>query len=97
MVPIDFRYMNTIYTRKIEQNLYAALVSLRRSRIDIALWVDAISIDQDNQEERAQQVRELTTIFSRAENVCVWLGSADEDLDNSVLRRSDHEISKLLP
>jgi hypothetical protein len=42
------------------------------------LWIDAICIDQDNKEERAQQVTLMREIYRRASQVLVWLGPATE-------------------
>ena len=43
------------------------------------LWVDAISIDQSNVEERAQQVQMMVQIFARASAAIVWVGNDDSD------------------
>ncbi|KAI1212046.1 HET-domain-containing protein [Annulohypoxylon truncatum] len=43
------------------------------------LWVDAICINQSNLGERAAQVSLMTSIYSNAANVVVWLGTADDD------------------
>ncbi|KAG5769211.1 hypothetical protein H9Q72_003483 [Fusarium xylarioides] len=42
------------------------------------LWVDAICINQDDLDERAQQVALMQQIYSRASSVLVWLGRATE-------------------
>lgn len=42
------------------------------------LWVDAICIDQCNNQEKAQQVRQMHTIFKTAAAVFIWLGEEDE-------------------
>ncbi|KAL5600603.1 hypothetical protein FOVSG1_008415 [Fusarium oxysporum f. sp. vasinfectum] len=42
------------------------------------LWVDAICINQDDLDERAQQVTLMQEIYSRASSVLVWLGRATE-------------------
>ena len=46
------------------------------------LWVDAISISQSDDVEKAQQVAQMWKIFGGAERVVVWLG---ESADNSDL------------
>lgn len=38
------------------------------------LWIDAISIDQSNVQERSQQVALMRDIYTGAESVIVWLG-----------------------
>jgi hypothetical protein len=47
------------------------------------LWVDALSIAQTCPEERSHQVRIMSTIFSDAERVVVWLGPAYERSDEA--------------
>ncbi|KAH7240303.1 heterokaryon incompatibility protein-domain-containing protein [Fusarium redolens] len=42
------------------------------------LWVDAICINQNDLDERAQQVTLMQEIYSRASSVLVWLGRATE-------------------
>lgn len=46
------------------------------------LWVDAICINQGDEEEKAQQVTSMTRIFGLASRVVVWLG---EEADHSTL------------
>ena len=41
------------------------------------LWIDAICINQNDQEERGHQVRLMDRIYSEAQCVSVWLGKAD--------------------
>ncbi|KAJ3519362.1 hypothetical protein NM208_g14153 [Fusarium decemcellulare] len=38
------------------------------------LWVDAICIDQDNDQERNSQVSQMNNTYQCAQYVCVWLG-----------------------
>jgi Heterokaryon incompatibility protein (HET) len=45
------------------------------------LWVDAICINQKDDEEKAMQVSNMHHIFSRAKSVVVWLGADREDSD----------------
>ena len=41
------------------------------------LWIDALSIDQNNMYERNHQVKIMSSIFGRADEVLVWLGLAE--------------------
>jgi Heterokaryon incompatibility protein (HET) len=61
----------------ITENLDFALRKLRLDGIR-ALWVDAICINQQDVQERAQQVRLMGRIFSQAKSVIIWTG-----LDNA--------------
>jgi hypothetical protein len=46
---------------------------LRTYETDDYLWIDQISIDQSNLEERSHQVRMMWKIYSRCDFVLVWL------------------------
>ena len=58
----------------IRRNLHQALLRLRHQTAVRYLWVDAISISQDDLHEKAAQVQMIGMIFSSAERVLVWLG-----------------------
>ena len=58
----------------ITKNLHEALLQLRKNAHEKLLWVDAICIDQSNNEEKTAQVRLMRTIYSEAEMVIIWLG-----------------------
>lgn len=60
-------------------NLAAALYQLRRRDDVRILWVDAVCIDQSNEEERNHQVALMTEIYRSATRVLVWLGVEDAD------------------
>lgn len=63
----------------IGENLKCALLRLRSSKKRIALWVDAICINQKNNEEKTQQLRQMAQVYLKADSVCVWLGEADKN------------------
>jgi Heterokaryon incompatibility protein (HET) len=48
------------------------------------LWVDAISIDQQNISERNKQVTKMGKIYQRAENVICWLGPHSQEAELAV-------------
>jgi hypothetical protein len=60
----------------IRENLYRALVQLRSRTATRLLWIDALSIDQCNQEEVGDQVAKMGAIYAGANSVIVWLGEA---------------------
>lgn len=68
-----------VYGLPIQPNLFCALHRLRKDDNRIALWVDAICIDQHNLVEKTRQLSKMADIYSMAENVCVWLGESDDD------------------
>lgn len=49
-------------------------MQLRESGCTDWLWVDAICIDQSNDEERASQVSRMGRIYSSASETVAWLG-----------------------
>jgi len=76
------------------RNLYSALQHLRQPSEDLTLWVDAISIDQNNTDERSQQVRVMRHIYKNAKRLIVWLGPSSEDSHDALkLVSAMHEHS----
>ncbi|SPN99070.1 related to heterokaryon incompatibility protein het-6 [Cephalotrichum gorgonifer] len=65
-------------TMSITSSLYGALKVLRRKSGIVAVWADALCIDQDNGEERTRQVQHMKDIYSKAQSVAVWLGPEGE-------------------
>jgi hypothetical protein len=65
---------------RIRNNLYSFLVTTTQKRrlLENWLWIDALSIDQTNVEERNHQVQQMGLIFSRAREVLAWLGDNAE-------------------
>ncbi|KAI2465775.1 heterokaryon incompatibility protein-domain-containing protein [Annulohypoxylon bovei var. microspora] len=59
----------------VTKNLENALRDLRRTDGKLRiLWVDALCINQQDNEERTQQVRQMDMIYKDAREVLVWLG-----------------------
>ena len=63
----------------ITANLAAALRQLRTPDKSRALWIDQICINQDDIDERNKQVSLMHKIYSKAENVVIWLGEEGPD------------------
>jgi hypothetical protein len=59
---------------KIRANLWNFLYSARETSFDSDIWIDALSIDQNNTLERNHQVQRMGQIYSGAEAVLIWLG-----------------------
>lgn len=45
------------------------------------LWMDAVCINQDDNDEKAHQLQEMWRIYSNARLVMVWLGDLSDDAD----------------
>jgi hypothetical protein len=82
----------------VTQNLFSALLALRRSTSSRVLWVDALCINQPDLGERAVQVHQMGQIYHCAHQVLVWLG---EEADGStkalelIRTMSSHEMTLL--
>lgn len=67
----------------VRQNLWCALSSYRKKMSEGTfrgpLWIDALSINQQDNLERSHQVNMMKVIFSRAETVLVYLGQEEDD------------------
>jgi Heterokaryon incompatibility protein (HET) len=55
-------------------SLYSALQRLRDENDEIMLWVDAICINQNDNKEKAMQIRLMSRIFNTASCVIAYLG-----------------------
>jgi hypothetical protein len=68
-------------TLYITQNLFIALQHLRWPDTHRVLWIDAISINQEDIPERSAEVSWMGSIFSKASQVIVWLGPKNDTSD----------------
>jgi hypothetical protein len=66
-----------------QENLHAVLMRLRAVSFQDWLWIDAVCINQQNDEEKNQQIPLMRFIFSQAHMVLGWLGEAPEGLFES--------------
>jgi hypothetical protein len=73
---------------EVTVNLHAALRAVRKLRgratnessdSHVRLWVDALCINQSDNEERSHQVRQMRQIYSRSKEVLCWV--TDSPLD----------------
>ncbi|KAK4167407.1 hypothetical protein QBC43DRAFT_311793 [Cladorrhinum sp. PSN259] len=71
--------VNGRYSFPLGDNLHAALHSLRGSLFERLVWVDAVCINQEDNDEKAHQVQSMARIYARARSVIVWLGLASSD------------------
>ncbi|KAM7211570.1 Heterokaryon incompatibility protein (HET) domain containing protein [Rhypophila decipiens] len=63
----------------IRNNLFRALLRLRRPDHPISLWVDLMCINQNDAVEKTDQLEQLIEIYRHADNVCIWLGESDDE------------------
>ncbi|KAK3340820.1 heterokaryon incompatibility protein-domain-containing protein, partial [Neurospora tetraspora] len=68
----------------VGENLYAALVHLRDHCIERTIWIDAICINQEDQEEKGHQVQSMAKIYAKASRVIVWLGEEAAGSDQAL-------------
>ncbi|KAF6822984.1 heterokaryon incompatibility protein [Colletotrichum plurivorum] len=64
----------------VTRNLYFALerhAKFPKSQVS-QLWIDALCINQADDEEKGRQVQLMGTIYSNATQVLIWLGPADD-------------------
>ncbi|KAI1214586.1 heterokaryon incompatibility protein-domain-containing protein [Annulohypoxylon truncatum] len=58
----------------VRSNLFAALQRFRHRKKEMTMWIDALCIDQNDDDERSAQVKKMHELYLHAKNVCVWLG-----------------------
>ncbi|KAI1428568.1 heterokaryon incompatibility protein-domain-containing protein [Xylaria sp. FL1777] len=63
----------------VTENLYTALLHFRDSLVERILWIDAICINQGDNDEKGHQVQLMATIYAKANRVTVWLGEAPDE------------------
>lgn len=66
------------YKKAVKEQLALALKYLRLPNQGRTLWIDAICIDQNDPSERNHQVQMMSRIYTRSQEVSIWLGDGDE-------------------
>jgi hypothetical protein len=64
----------------VHHNLHTALPYLaRRTNVDevLPIWIDAICINQSDDEEKIVQIRSMNQIYRRASRTWIWLGISE--------------------
>jgi hypothetical protein len=67
-----------------QRNLKSALHHLRYPDKVRILWVDALCINQSDNEEKSVQVARMGDIYRNAEQTTVWLGEAEDDSHETI-------------
>jgi hypothetical protein len=87
-IAVSYAWGDAGHTRRLELegslvpisvSLYGALEALRQKSESVLVWADALCIDQGNKDERSQQVQLMTSIYSTADSVAIWLGAEEDD------------------
>jgi hypothetical protein len=65
-------------------NLAAALRFIRHDQKPQLLWIDAVCVNQEDEDERSEQVQLMPWIFSASAKVIAWLGEATSDSKNAL-------------
>ncbi|KAL7897449.1 heterokaryon incompatibility domain-containing protein [Trichoderma sp. SZMC 28014] len=68
----------------IGHSLFTALRQLSDNGMQGWLWIDALCIQQSDQEEKTHQVQQMRTIFRQAERVFSWLGPGTPSTDKAM-------------
>lgn len=68
-------------TIQITFNLWEALRGIRSNSEAMALWIDAICINQNDTAEKTDQLKLMSFIYKGAQQVLIWLGP---DHDGSI-------------
>jgi Heterokaryon incompatibility protein (HET) len=80
----------------VTESLYTVLKRLRDCKIPRAIWIDAICIDQEDENEKEHQIRFMAAIYAKASRVIVWLGEArvDDDRALDLIRAASERSAK---
>lgn len=68
----------------ITANLNSALRYLRPQKEELILWVDALCINQDDNEEKTWQVQQMRRVYEIAISTIVWLGPPSDGSDVAI-------------
>ncbi|KAK5163904.1 uncharacterized protein LTR77_010298 [Saxophila tyrrhenica] len=69
----------------VKSNLYDCLLRFRSKETTRVLWVDALCINQQDLEERAQQVSIMSEVYKQCTSALIWLGEEMLELDVSII------------
>lgn len=68
----------------VKKTLHAALRGLRKPDTPRVLWIDAICINQQDDEEKILQLPLMVSIYTKSKSVVMWLGKSNKDVDWAV-------------
>jgi hypothetical protein len=73
-----------VATFSSQKNLERALLSLQQEDEELVLWIDAMCINQRENDEKSFQVQMIRRIYEAAKLVVVWLGAAGNKSDQAM-------------
>ncbi|GLA08012.1 hypothetical protein AnigIFM60653_009537 [Aspergillus niger] len=82
----------------VTESLYTALLYLRDHQLERTLWVDAVCINQEEDDEKAKQIPYMRAIYAQADRVLVWLGEPDDsdgDAFDTIRRLAEDKVLML--
>ncbi|KAK8070241.1 HET-domain-containing protein [Apiospora phragmitis] len=83
-------------TVKVGQNLEAALQHLRLHDQPRNLWIDALCINQQDEDEKSKQIVRMATLYRMASRVVVWLGPESPSEQSTVAMPTLEHLGKQL-
>ncbi|KAI9152179.1 Heterokaryon incompatibility protein [Paramyrothecium foliicola] len=73
----------------VTPSLYNAVRNMQ-GYVGAKIWIDAICINQADNEEKAHQVQAMSRVYHQARKVLMWLGDAADGSDNAMQGVSDY-------
>ncbi|KAK0648395.1 heterokaryon incompatibility protein-domain-containing protein [Cercophora newfieldiana] len=70
---LDFRRL------EVTRNLEVALRYLRHEKRAVTLWIDALCINQADEEEKQVQIQRMDWVYANAAPILVWLGGYHDE------------------
>ena len=78
---LDYQDSGNFGRCPITSNLLSFLGLVSHTAPGARWWIDALCINQEDNEEKDQQIWMMANIYEKAQRVIVWLGQADTDSD----------------
>ncbi|KAH7024524.1 heterokaryon incompatibility protein-domain-containing protein [Microdochium trichocladiopsis] len=79
---------------KVHQNLFQGLKQLRKKRQEEWFWIDALCINQSDEDEKVAQIPLMGRIYHQAQLVVVWLGDLNKQWAKGLQLLEDVAASK---
>ena len=71
---------------KVPVHLRACLRRIRHKRDETNIWIDAICINQADEFEKSEQVRQMPKIYGECWQTSIWLGDTEPDVPSCPIR-----------